>query len=96
MPGEAPSVKVEVRRCHQEAWGRVQADAEAPDVALRREAEGCADGREVVVDLERKLNLGVRKVFRSSVTASNNHKLRQKKIHNRLNYIILDFFFQKA
>lgn len=41
----------------------MQADAEAPDVALRCEANGCANGWEVVVHLQREFYLGVRTVF---------------------------------
>lgn len=80
MPGEAASVKAEVSRCYQEARCRVQADAEAPDVALRCEANGCADGREVVADLEREFNLCVRTETPGSVTYNTFDKLQQKMI----------------
>lgn len=70
MPSKAHSVKVEVTRSYQKAWGRVQADAGAPDVPLWCEANGCTNGWKVVVDLEREFNLGVRTVFGGSVTAS--------------------------
>ena len=46
--GEASSVEVEVGQGHQEPGGGVQADADPPDVALRRLADGGADGGEVV------------------------------------------------
>lgn len=47
-PGEAAAVEAEVGDGHQVTRRRVQADAAAPDVALRDAADGGADGREVV------------------------------------------------
>lgn len=46
--GEAAAVEAEIGGGHQEARRRVQADAAAPDVALRHAADGGADGWEVV------------------------------------------------
>lgn len=77
LPGKAPSVKVEVNRCYQETRGRVQADAEAPDVALRGEANGGANRREIVVDLHKELNLSEKTGFGSSVTAGSYNELQQ-------------------
>lgn len=43
----------------------MQADAEAPDVALRGEANGGANRREIVVDLEKEFNMSVKTGFGS-------------------------------
>lgn len=47
-PGEAAAVGAEVDHGNQVARGRVEADAASPDVALRHQADGGADRREVV------------------------------------------------
>ena len=54
----AALVVVPVGDGHQEAGGRVEADAQAPDVALGGLApDGSADGGQVVRDLEERQRL---------------------------------------
>lgn len=53
---EAAIVEAEVGGGHQVARRRVQADAAAPDVALRHAADGSTDGRQVVRYLEEQRN----------------------------------------
>lgn len=53
LSAKAPLVEAEVGCGHKEAWGRVQANAKAPDIALWCEANSCTDGWEVVVDLQK-------------------------------------------